>query len=124
MKNILIVDGAENCVYDIFRASDQCFDLIFGEETDIAFIEDLENRDNWAEISSFLNQIWSERIPKKIVKGIHGTIFYGLLNKKKYYPKLKMKKLKTLMGQSYEDEQKPNITSPNMHLIWTPTIIN
>ncbi len=44
MKNIMIIDGAENCVYDIFAAPDDDFALIFLEGTDIALIEDIERR--------------------------------------------------------------------------------
>ena len=43
MKNIMVVDGAENCVYDIFATPDDDFALIFPDGTDVAFIEDLLN---------------------------------------------------------------------------------
>ena len=43
-KNIMVIDGAENCVYDIFATPDDDFALIFPEGTDIAFIEDIERR--------------------------------------------------------------------------------
>ena len=89
MKNIQIIDGAINCVYDIFQISDAGFDLIFTESTDIAFIEDLEIRDNWSEIIPHLSKMWSCRVLKKDVNGIHGTLFYQLIEKKKYYPSLK-----------------------------------
>lgn len=29
MKNIMVIDGAENCVYDVFEAADDVFALIF-----------------------------------------------------------------------------------------------
>ena len=38
MKNIQIIDGAENCVYDLFAATDEEFARIFPIGTDIAFI--------------------------------------------------------------------------------------
>jgi hypothetical protein len=41
---IMVVDGAENCAYDIFATPDDDFALIFPERTDIAFIEDIERR--------------------------------------------------------------------------------
>jgi hypothetical protein len=31
MKNIMVIDGAENCVYDVFAAPDDDFALIFPE---------------------------------------------------------------------------------------------
>ena len=46
MKNIQVVDGALNCVYDIFQASDDDFAQIFGNESDIAFGEDFQGRDD------------------------------------------------------------------------------
>jgi hypothetical protein len=42
MKNIQVVDGALNCVYDIFQASDDDFAQISGNESDIAFGEDFQ----------------------------------------------------------------------------------
>ena len=38
MKNIQIIDGAVNCVYDVFAASEEEFALIFPESQDVAFI--------------------------------------------------------------------------------------
>jgi hypothetical protein len=34
MKNIQVVDGAVNCVYDIFQASDEDVAQIFGNKSD------------------------------------------------------------------------------------------
>jgi hypothetical protein len=39
MKNIQVIDGGENCVYDIFAATDEEFNLIFAPGADIAFAE-------------------------------------------------------------------------------------
>ena len=44
MKNIQVIDGADNCVYDIFAAPEQIFDLVFAPGTDVAFVEELEKR--------------------------------------------------------------------------------
>jgi hypothetical protein len=41
MKNIQVIDGAENCVYDIFQASDEEFSPIFCDGRDIAFIDEV-----------------------------------------------------------------------------------
>jgi hypothetical protein len=40
MKNIQVIDGAENCVYDIFAATDEEFSLIFPRGQDVAFIDE------------------------------------------------------------------------------------
>ena len=36
MKNIQIIDGAENSVYDIFQATEDEFAVIFPDGTDVA----------------------------------------------------------------------------------------
>lgn len=38
------------------------------------------------EAAAVLDKMWSSRIDKKKACGIHGTLFYGLKEKKKYYP--------------------------------------
>ena len=44
MKNIQVIDGAVNCVYDIFSATDEEFALIFPNGQDIAFIDEVYGR--------------------------------------------------------------------------------
>lgn len=87
MKNIQVIDGAPNCAYDIFQATDEEFRLIFPEEgQDIQFIEDVSpNR----KITKALTNLWKRRCDKEEVNGIHGTLFYELSYKKKYYPNRK-----------------------------------
>ena len=86
MKNIQVIDGAENCVYDIFAASDETFGLIFKEGTDIAFAEDLPNTDAVRRATA---DLWRNRVPKARVNGIHGILFYQLCQKRQYYPTLR-----------------------------------
>ena len=53
MKNIQIIDGADNCSYSIFEFSDEEFSAIFLVGQDISFIEDVvarlgeENISDW-----------------------------------------------------------------------------
>ena len=89
MRNIQIIDKADNCVYDIFQIEESGFELDFKNNSDIAFIEDLERRQDWLEISSVLEKMRLKRIPKIKADGMHGIIFYGLLSKRKYYPTLR-----------------------------------
>ncbi|WP_427501686.1 hypothetical protein ACQE3E_23720 (plasmid) [Methylomonas sp. MED-D] len=44
MKNIQVIDGAANSVYDIFAATDDEFALIFPEGQDVSFIEEVMAR--------------------------------------------------------------------------------
>ena len=83
-KNIMIVDGAENCTYDIFQVNQDDFAILFpGEGQDIEFSDELEGRPGIEDICA---RMWKNRILKKDAMGIHGVIFYGLPEKKKYYP--------------------------------------
>ena len=86
MKNIQVVDGAENCVYDIFAVTDEEFALIFEAGTDIAFIDEVYDRGDAASLDAAFNRIWTRRQRKADVQGIHGIIFYELAHKKAYYP--------------------------------------
>ena len=91
MKNIQVIDGARNSVYDIFSASDAEFNLIFGAGEDIAFIEDVlkKHRTKKKKLQTALSRIWKRRIAKRDAMGIHGLLFYQLTEKKAYYPTLR-----------------------------------
>lgn len=89
MKNIQIIDGADNCVYDIFAATADQFALIFPAETDIAFIDEVYEHGNSELLDAAFNEIWKRPVKKPHANGIHGIIFYGLDHKKKYYPSRK-----------------------------------
>jgi hypothetical protein len=86
MKNIQVIDGANNCVYDIFAATDAEFSMIFPQGHDIAFIDEVYARGDQEALSHAFKSIWDRRIKKCEAIGIHGTLFYELENKKAYYP--------------------------------------
>ena len=88
MKNIQIIDGAENTVYDIFASSDADFALIFPPGEDVAFIDDVIVRHKARKpiLNAALQRIWKRRLRKRDANGIHGILFYQLAHKKKYYP--------------------------------------
>jgi len=44
MKNIQVIDGALNAVYDIFAATNADFALIFAPGEDVAFIDEVVAR--------------------------------------------------------------------------------
>jgi hypothetical protein len=89
MKNIQVIDDAENCVYDIFQASEQEFNFLFPNGQDIAFFDDIWEEVDQDKLNYIMENIWNRPIKKSAVNGIHGTIFYGMDYKKKYYPTLK-----------------------------------
>ena len=85
MKNIQVIDGAVNCVYDIFQATDEEFKVIFPEGEDVAFIDEVYARGKKETLDKAFNAIWKRRIPKVQAHGIHGLLFYELEAKKPYY---------------------------------------
>ena len=86
MKNIQIIDGAQNSVYDIFSATDKEFALVFPNGTDIAFIDEVYANGDTLLLDAVFKKIWLRRIRKSKAKGIHGILFYELEVKKAYYP--------------------------------------
>lgn len=86
MKNIQVIDGAANCTYDIFAATEEKFSQIFLGDTDIEFNTDVYKRLGEEKSARIFGQIWQRKLDKTTVNGIHGTLFYGLDKKKEYYP--------------------------------------
>jgi hypothetical protein len=87
MKNVLIIDGADNCEYAIFAMTDDEFKVVFpGERQNVEFIEDLVDRISEEGVASLFKAVWKRGVKKPDVVGIHGTLFYQLSWKRKYYP--------------------------------------
>jgi hypothetical protein len=86
MKNIQIIDGALNCTYDIFAASDADFALIFPDDRDIEFSDDFMARVGKRVGLAVYRRLWKAPVDKKAVIGIHGALFFDLDHKKRYYP--------------------------------------
>jgi hypothetical protein len=85
MKNILVIDPAENCSYSIFQATTDEFDEVFPEqEQDIEYVEDLTRRLGDG-ATKLLAAIWDRPIQKKDAIGIHGTLFFGMEYRKQFY---------------------------------------
>ncbi|MEZ5826349.1 MAG: hypothetical protein R3C97_16970 [Geminicoccaceae bacterium] len=83
----MIVDGARNCVYDIFAIEESYFKIIFPEDgQDIEFIGDFIERSDEEERLEILSRLWKRPIRKNMANGIHGILFYELTEKKVYYP--------------------------------------
>jgi|SRR5580658_6017184 hypothetical protein len=86
MKNIQVIDGALNAVYDIFAAADDDFALVFPDGQDVAFIGEVLARGPKRELDEAFTRIWKRRVPNRDAMGIHGTLFYELDYKKQYFP--------------------------------------
>ncbi len=90
MKNIQVIDGAENCIYPIYQTDDESFRKIFPQpDQNIEFFEDLDKRMDNKELLQILNQLWKAELKKENVIGIHGTLFYNFKRRKKYFPNKK-----------------------------------
>lgn len=74
MKNIQVFDGAENAVYDIFP-----------DGTDVAFIDEVYQKQPSQTLDAAFSAIWKRRMPKRQAMGIHGILFYQCEHKKAYY---------------------------------------
>jgi len=87
MKNIQIIDGADNCTFSLFAATAEEFALIFpGEGQDLEFAEDLAPRMSAETLNATLNALWERPVLKSQAVGIHGTLFYGFERKREYFP--------------------------------------
>ncbi|WP_457394572.1 hypothetical protein [Roseateles sp. P5_E1] len=86
MKNIQVIDGADNAVYDIFAATDDEFAMIFPAGQDVAFIDEVMARAPEAGLDHAFAAVWQRRVAKVEVNGIHGVLFYEMAHKKRYYP--------------------------------------
>ena len=76
MKNIQVIDGAANCTFSIFQATDEEFALLFPEaRQDIQYAEDLLLLPKRDEIDAAAERIWQRPIRKQEAQGIHGTFF-------------------------------------------------
>ena len=89
MKNIQIIDAGENCAYDLYSLDVELFNLIFQNNTNIAFIDQIIERFGLNKTNDIMDELWKNPIKKHIANGIHGTIFYELENKKQFYPNLR-----------------------------------
>jgi len=87
MRNIQVIDGANNCTYSIFQVSDEIFKIVFPKEgQDIEFNTDLSARLSEDDRELLNQELWKSLLDKVNAMGIHGTLFYDLDSKKKYYP--------------------------------------
>jgi hypothetical protein len=86
MKNIQVIDGAANCTFSLFQATDDEFELLFPEpRQDIQYAEDLAGLPRQDEIAGALQRICQRPIRKQDVQGSQGTLFYQLPRYKQTY---------------------------------------
>lgn len=87
MKNVMVIDGAENCAYSIFQIEDSFFDLLFpAVGQDVEFIDDFYDRHPNEDYEQQFSAMWQNEIKRSSAMGVHGILFYQLDEKKKFYP--------------------------------------
>lgn len=87
MKNIQVITGYDNCTYSVYAVTDEEFRMLFPEAgQDVEFIEDVIDRVGDESLGLLMLPVWERPVSKPDVVGIHGTVFYQLDWKKKYYP--------------------------------------
>ncbi|HTH49621.1 MAG TPA: hypothetical protein VMB21_19055 [Candidatus Limnocylindria bacterium] len=89
MQKVQVIDSAENCIFDMFEATEDEFCLRFPPGHDIAFVDEVfcRNRGKRKALQNVLQHLWKRRIPKTQAAGIHGLLFFQLPQKKKaHYP--------------------------------------
>lgn len=86
MRNIQIIDAAENATFSIFQATDAEFALIFPDGRDIELVEDLFERLGNKRARDLLTPIWGRPVLKRDAIGVHGTLFYGWHNRRNHLP--------------------------------------
>lgn len=90
MKNIQIIDGALNATFSVFQATDDEFSAIFpAVGQDIELIEDLIERCGDGEAGRILGPIWERPVLKRDAQGIHGTLYYKYVDRRRYLPATK-----------------------------------
>lgn len=77
MKNIQIIDGANNATFSIFQATDEEFAAIFPGDLDMELVEDLFDRLGDEAAAKVLAPLWNRPILKRDAMGIHGTLYYN-----------------------------------------------
>lgn len=101
MKNIEVIDGALNCKYEIYAATDEDFEVIFPNEQDVEFADDLFCRLGEEEALKLTRRLWKNPVERTVVQGIHGILFYDEANlrKKPIFPSKRLAEDDPLAGQ-------------------------
>ena len=84
-KNVQIIDGARNALFDIFEIDENDFYQIFPSNgQDIEFSSDFIERAG-DKGRSVLARLYDKRLNKKNVIGIHGSLFCGVDERKPFF---------------------------------------
>ena len=86
LKNIQIIDDADNATFSVFQANDEEFNQIFLIGQDMEISEDFVQRVGEAQANVIFNAIWERPILKRDVNGIHGTLYFDCQSRRQHMP--------------------------------------
>ena len=86
MTNIQIIDGAQNCTYSLYAATNAEFALLFPRGSDVGFPDEILRRLVRRRALPVFNALWERPVDKRTARGIHRTLLYELDFKKKFCP--------------------------------------
>ena len=69
MKNVQIIDNADNCKYEIFGTTDVEFECIFPGGADVEFAEEFFDRVGEKRANEITEAMWKRRVEKKKCAG-------------------------------------------------------
>jgi len=72
MKNVLIIDGALNSLYEIYMITDDMFERLFGFGKEEIYLEELS--EELQNDVAFWNAFYQVEVDKKNINGIHGIL--------------------------------------------------
>ncbi|WP_426286392.1 hypothetical protein [Luteibacter sp. E-22] len=84
--HVQISDDRPESDYPIFAVTRPEFALIFPDGADMEFEGDFVKRHGWLRGHKLLYRVFGRRIPKTMVRGIHGMLFRGGDSRKEIFP--------------------------------------
>jgi hypothetical protein len=109
MKNIQVIDSAQNCSFSIYSVAEEDFRLIFPQVgQDVEFIEDLVKRVGSRRAGEIIKRATTTRLDKADIDGLHGTLFFGMASRRAWYPNKRESDLdKPDLANLLQNEQSP-----------------
>ena len=71
MKYFIVIDGALNSTHDIFGVDEVTFEIVFPDDTDVAFLDEVAERVKSLEMDKaiFFDKLLLNQVDKKVING-------------------------------------------------------
>ena len=86
MKNIQLIDRADNATFSLFQATQMEFDALLPDGREMALIEDVVARLGEEATADLLARIRERPVLKRHALGLDGTIFFGWADRSHHIP--------------------------------------